>query len=323
MLRYSVEKRRVTNDAYAIEAFDQKPVEYTNIFDIESSEGSYEQYTTVIGPGKLTKTAEGASIPQVSATEGFTVYIANFKYTEQLPLSDESISDNRKLKNFLKTWAQGIGDAARITLEDIHADIFNYGGFTAGHDTFLNDIPGGVLTTSYGNLCYDAIPFLNLTGAKRTAKHGGTYYNGVATLGLDETNIQTLFQLVSITNAFDESGKRVDIKPDTLICQYASNNWFAAKKILESPSSVTGAHSGIANMWKSNLKLIGWSALTDSHAWFLGVAKKGLKSLTRLPLVIDYYENKDVDAQFVRAKVRQGRGVTNFRFWAGANFSTS
>lgn len=315
----------MVNDAYdyAMESYSEKPVVFPELFDTEDSEGAYEQYTTLVGPGKLTKTAESESIPKTTAIEGFTVYCANFKFTDSLPISNEAIDDNRKIKNFLKTWAQDLGDAARVTQEDEHADLFNYGGYTAGHATFLNDIPGGVLTTSYGQLCYDSKPFFSLSGNDRTAKDGQTYYNGKQTLDLNETNLQVLFQLIAVTNAYDEAGKRRDIKPNVLLCQYGSDNWFAAKKILDSPASVGGAHSGIDNVWKGQLRLVGWSALTDSNFWALGVAKKGLKSLARLPLSIDYYEDKENDGQVVRARVRFGRAVTNFRFWAAANFSTS
>lgn len=315
----------MVNDAYdyAMESYSEKPLVFSEIFDMESSSGAYEQYTTVVGPGKLFRGAEGVTIPRVSTTEGFTVYCANFKYPVELPISNEAIDDNRKIKNFLKTWAQGLGEAARITQEDEHADLFNYGGYTAGHATFNNDIPGGVLSTGYGNLAYDSVCFLNASDNLRTAKSGSTYYNGVLTLQLNETNIQKLFNLLTVTNAFDEAGKRVEIMPDTLLCQYGSDNWFAARRIIESPASVDGAHAGITNLWKSQLRVIGWSALTDSDAYFIGCSKKGLKSLARLPLTIDYYEDKANDAQVVRARIRFGRTVSNFRFWVGANFSQS
>lgn len=315
----------MVNDAYdyAIESYNLKPLVFPEVFDTENSEGAYEQYTTVVGPGKLTRIAEGVSIPSTSTIEGYTVYIANFKYPVELPITNEAIDDNRKIKSFLKTWSQGLGEAARITQEDEHADLFNYGGYTSGHLTFLNDIHGGVLTTSYGNLCYDSEPFFNTSDNTRAAKSGLTYYTGVLTLQLNETNIQKLFQLLTVTNAFDEAGKRIEIMPDTLLCQYGSDNWFASRRILESPASVDGAHAGITNLWKSQLRVIGWSALTDSNFWAIGCSKKGLKSLARMPLSIDYYEDKKNDGQIIRARIRFGRGITNFRFWVGANFSQS
>jgi len=305
-----------------MEKYDEVATVFDQIFDTGSSDAAYEQYTSVLGPSSMTETAEGETINRKTATEGFTVYCANRKFADELPLTNEAIDDNQKIRNFLKTWAQGLGEAARSTKETSHADIFNKGGIALGDRTFNNDV-NNVLSTGYGNLCYDSKSFLNLTGDARTAKSGKTYYNGVEVLNLNETNLQTLFQLITVTNAYNEAGRRISLRPNVLIVQLGSNNWFTAKRILESPSMVSGAHSGIENLWKGELRLIGWPFLTDSDAWFLGTAKQGLMSLARKPLTIDYYEDKPTDSQIVRGRTRFGKCVRNFRSWAGANFSTT
>lgn len=66
----------MVNDAYdyAMESYSEKPLVFSEIYDMESSSGAYEQYTTVVGPGKLVRSAEGVTIPRVSTTEGFTVW---------------------------------------------------------------------------------------------------------------------------------------------------------------------------------------------------------------------------------------------------------
>ena len=82
-------------------------------------------------------------------------------------------------------------------------------------------------------------------------------------------------------------------------------------------------HSGVTNIWKSSLKLIGWRFLSDSNAIFVGCAKKGLKSLNRMPLTLDYDEDKSKQIQIVYGTTRFGKCVTNFRYWVAANLSTS
>ena len=316
--------KAMVDDAYewALEKYDEEPTIFDQIFQAEDTGNAYEQYTSAIGPGELTETEEGEAITRRTAIEGFTVYCANKKFADELPITNEAIDDNTKVDNFLKVWAQGLGEAARITKEKRHANIFNYGGYTAGHDVFLNDV-NNVLTTSYGKLCYDSKPFLNLTGNNRTAKHGGTYYNGVATLDLTETNLQALYKLLTVTNAYNEAGIKISIVPNVILVQMGSDNWFKARRIIESPASTEGIHAGITNLWKAQLKVVGWAFLNDADAYFIGVAKKGLISLARMPLSIDYYEDKNTDSQIVRARVRFGNAVRNFRPWAGANFSTS
>ena len=307
---------------YYFEKYEAVPTVYDQIFDIEDSTAAYEQYTTAIGPQKLTKTAEGVATPRQSASEGFTVYCANYDYPSELAISNDALDDHQKVDNYLKSWAEGLGEVVRNKQESEHAALFNFGGFTAGHAAFDNSIPG-ILTPSYGSLAYDAKPFFNLTGNARTAKHGGTYYNGVSSLTLDGTGLQTLMKLISVTNAVNEAGIEITIMPNILLCQYNSDTYYTAKRLLESTGDVSGVHAGIENVWKSSLRLVGWRFLTDPDAWFIGVAKQGLKSLARMSPVIDYYEDKPIRSQVVRMQARWGRAPTNFRYWAAANFATS
>lgn len=317
--------KAMVKDAYAyyFEKYEEVPTVFDQLFDVEDSNAAYEQYTTAIGPNKLTKVAEGVAIPRQTASEGFTVYCANFKYPAELAITNEALDDNQKIDNFLKSWAEGLGEVVRNKQESEHAGIFNEGGFTAGTSSFFDNSIPGILTPSYGMLAYDTIPFFALTGAPRTAKHGGTYYNSIAALTLDGTGLQTLMKLMSVTNAYNEAGIEITIQPNVLLCQYNSDNYYTAKRLLESTGDVAGLHSGVENIWKSSLRLIGWRFLTDSDAWYIGVAKQGLKSLARMAPVIDYYEDKSIDSQVVRMRARWGRCVTNFRYWAAANIATS
>ena len=311
------------NYPYAIEKYDEKPVVFSEIFDEEKTEGAYEQYTTVVSTGTAPKVGEGETMPRRQITEGYTVYCASKKFGEELALTNEAIEDNRKIKKFMQKWSEGLGETYRRTQEDDHADIFNYGGFTAGDTTFLNDISGGVLTTSYGKVCYDSVCFFNDSTNTRSSKSGATYYNGVVTLQLNTTNIETLFNLMTVTNAYDEAGKKVQIIPDTLLVAYGSPNWFLARRIIESPASVDAVHAGIANLWQSQLKVIGWSSLTNASAWFIGCSKMGLKSNNRMPLKTYSYEDQRTRSQIVGWEFRFGKAVSNWRYWVGAGFSQS
>ena len=317
--------KAMVDDSYgwAMEKYDEEETIFDQLFETENSDGAYEQYTTALGPTRLTETGENETISQTTAIEGFTVYCANKKFATELPISNEAIDDNRKVADFLKTWAGELGEAARNTKEEVHALVFNKGGFTAGHAVFNNEI-ANVLSTGYSNslLCYDGKPFLNASGNTRTAKYGGTFYNGVVSLDLDATGLQTLTKLIAATNAKNEAGRTVSIVPNVLLVKLFSDNYWTARRIVESSGDVGGAHAGVANLWKG-FRVIGWPYLDDADAWYVGRAKKGLVSLSRTPLAIDYYENKSKDGQVVRAKVRYGCAVKNWRYWAGANFSQS
>src|SRR3990167_11383393 len=109
----------MVNDAYdySIESYNAKPMVFQDLYDTESSEGSYEQYTTVVGPASFGRVGESVTIPRVNIAEGFTIQIANFKMATEMAMSNESIDDNRHIKNMLKSWAQGLGESARIKQE--------------------------------------------------------------------------------------------------------------------------------------------------------------------------------------------------------------
>jgi hypothetical protein len=316
--------KAMVKDSYewAIESYEQQPTIFNQLFETESTDAAYEQYTSAIGPGEVTQVLEGAAIPRQSAQEGYTVFCANKKYPTELPLTNEAIDDNQKVANFLKAWASGLGEAIRNKQEKTHADIFNKGGFTAGDSAFDNSI-AGVLTPSYGSLMYDGKPFFALTGNNHPAKNGATYYNSIASLPLSGANLETMIKLISITNAYNEAGREVQIMPDTLVVQAGSSNFYKAKRLLESIADVEGGHSGVNNVWKGSLNLIGWRFLNTADAIYVGCAKKGLKSLNRMPLKIDYYEDQNTDSQIVRSRARWGNCVTNFRYWVAANLATS
>jgi len=308
--------------SYSLESYDKVEKVSTQIFDTETSDSAYEQYTSAIGPGAVTEVVEGTSIPRQSAQEGYTVICANKKRATELPLTNEAIDDNQKIANFLKAWATGAGESFANAQETDHLNIFNKGGFTSGDSTFDNSIPG-VVTPSYGNFTYDGKPFFALSGNNHPAKNGATYYNSIASLTLSGQNLETLLKLIAVTNAFNEAGLEISLHPDTLLVQYGSANYYKAKRILESIAEIDAVQSGVTNVWKGALTLVGSRFLTSADAYFVGKAKMGLKSLNRLPLKIDYYEDQNSDSQIVRARARWGKAVSNFRGWVGANLSTS
>ncbi len=321
--RSSFIKAMVKNSyPYFIESYDAQPSVYSQCFDVQSTGAAYEQFTSAIGPGKLTKIQEGVSIPRQTAQEGYTVYCTSYKYPTELNLTNEGIDDNQKIGNFLKAWAGGLGETVRNKKEEDHFDVFNKGGFTAGDETFDQSIPG-VLTPSYGNFLYDGKPFFALSGNNHPAKNGDTYFNALASLTLNGPNLETICKLISITNAFNEAGIEVSIMPDTLLVQEKSANYFKAKRILESIGDQNETHEGITNVWRNALQLKSTRFLKNSDAWFVGVSKKGLKSLDRMAPKIDYYEDQNTDSQIVRMRTRWGKAPTNFRYWISVGAPTS
>jgi len=307
---------------YSWDAYEKQKVVFDQLFDTMTSDAAYEQFTSAVGPGKLTETTEGTTIAQNPLQEGFVVYCKNKKYTESFKATYELIDDNQKIKNMFNDWSRMMGETTALTLESEHAAIFNKGGFTSGHAAFDNSI-AGVLTPSYGNFIYDGKPFFALSGNNHTAKNNSTYYNSLGTKTLGGSLLEEMSKLISVTNAYSEAGNEVSIIPDVLLVQLNSANYWTAKRLLESTGDVDATHSGVSNIWRNGLQLIGWRFIDTANAVYLGCSKKGLKSLSRMPLTFDTWDDKGIQAHVISGTVRGGRCVTNFRYWAAANLSTS
>ena len=306
-----------------MESYNAEKVVYPEFFELSESNAEYEQYTSAMGPGTLAEVEEAQTLPQATAAEGFTTWIANRKIGQRLKISKEAVEDNQKIQDFLKVWAKGWGEAIAVTKAKKHANLFLYGAYTAGHSVFNNSSPSN--TPSYGNLLYDAKPLFNAEGNERTAKHGGTYYNFKATFNFNSQNLQTLIQLMTQTNAYNEAGVEISIMPDVFYCRLYSDVWYAAKRLFESEGDIdnTGGAAGTTNVWRGKFKVIGDRFFTDSDAYVILTAKKGLLSLNRISPETDFYEDEDNDCFVAKVRARYGCGGTNFRYLAATNLPQS
>ena len=308
--------------SYSWDSYEKEKVVFDQLYDTATSDAAYEQYTSAIGPGKLTEVGETVALPSHPIAEGYTVYCKNKKYADTCELSYETIDDNQKLKNVVKDWMSQIGTTTALTLEVEHAALFNTGGFTSGNTAFDNSI-AGVISPAYGSFLYDGKPLFALSGNNHTAKNGSTYYNSLGTRTLSGSTLEEMTKLISVTNAFSESGNEVSIVPDTLMVQLNSTNYWIAKRLLESSGDVDAQHSGVTNVWKAGLNLIGWRFLTTAASIYIGCRRKGLKSLSRMPLTFDTWEDKKHQIHIVSGTIRAGRCANNFRYWVAANLATS
>lgn len=305
---------------YMFETYDQLPKVYPSLFEERNITSAYEKETSAIGMGKLSERKEGADIISSNPMEGFTVIGKARTFSDGFEITMEMDEDTppEKIANFARSVAQTWAEGTVNTQETFAAQFFNYGGYTSGHDTFNNTITG-VIDDASGDLCYDGKPFFNLSGNTRSSKGGGTYYNGTAN-ALTVANIQTAYNLMTNTNNRNERDELISIKPNVLL--HPPSLRFTAKSVLEN-EWVGGSANLDINVAKSLVQPIEWQYLTDTDAWFLGVAKKGLVWLNRRIPVIEYYRDPKSKKLFVTIDARWGAYVQNWRFWQGNAFSTS
>jgi hypothetical protein len=308
--------------AWFLERYDTFAPVYPQIFQVETMSSAYEQKTSGLTLGKLSERSEGDNIVASNVFEGYTAIIKARTFSDSFSMTMELVEDTppEKVANIFKdmarTWAEGV----TATKEAFAAKFFVYGGFTAGrHDTFDNTITG-VITDPSGDLIYDGKPFFALTGNNHPAKDGNTYYNSLGALALSSANLQTAYNLMTVTNNRNERGEIVQIMPDTLLIP--STLHFTAKTILESELLPGGANND-KNVSQNLVQPIEWQYLSDTDGWFLGKRQNGLVFYERKSPVIDFYQDEISKKFYATIDTRFGAGVTNWRYWVASNISTS
>ena len=304
------------------ESYDQLPSVHDKIFRKKESKAAYEASVSGVGMGKLQKqSAEMQSIQYRDPMEGYPVYGKNDTFTDGIKFSKQTVDDFPKsyIENILKETAGTWGEAVQATKEAFYADVFNKGAYTAGDAMFNASVAG--FTDPSGNVIYDGKCLFTPTGAKRSSKGGGTYYNAIASAALTGANLKIAYDLMTVTNNRNERDLPVSIIPDTLLVPASLK--FTAEEILKSEKEpyVT---TNTTNVLRNIVNLVVWNAyLTDTNAWFLGCAHKCLIAMDREDTILDYFQDEDTKAFKANIWVRFGLKIDNWRFWVACNAETS
>uniref|UniRef100_A0A6M3ILR4 Putative capsid protein n=1 Tax=viral metagenome TaxID=1070528 RepID=A0A6M3ILR4_9ZZZZ len=310
--------------AYGVTAYEQLPSVHDKVFEVIGSTTAYEQETQVLDAGELVEKPEHEPIVYENAMEGYTIYGKNRTYGKGIEFSMELVEDMppEKIANIVRYYAALWAKRLVQKKEEFAAGFFNYGGYTAGHDTFNAKITGVTPSDAPTALCYDGKPFFNLSGNNRPLYPGGTasYYNALA-LDLNTTNLETAYTLFTSTNNVDSRGKKIMQQPDALIIP--SGLKFTAMKLLNSTNVVGSANNDVNTVQNIVPNLIEWQYLTDTDAWFLAKLKQGLKFHNRKPLTYDFWQDEDTGGYKAKVIARFGAYVYDWRSWVGSNLSTS
>jgi hypothetical protein len=310
---------------YFYESHDQHASIHPLLFRQRSLEQAWEQWTSIVEENKPErKTSESQDAPVSDTVEGFTVVMQARTYHRRKVWSKETVRDIKKLGNLVQQATSNWGNGVFIVKEEFYADFFNSGGLTAGKDaTFDNSIPG-LVTDDSGDGVYDGtaasvMPFFNLTANARSSKGGSTYFNGIA-LSLSEANLETALIRGEFTNAFSERDQRMRQIFDTLLIPVHLDR--QGRKLMGSDKEPDTDKNAI-NPFMGKLNIVTWRFLTDTNAWFIGVAKKGIVMGNRQdPEINMFIDQRNGNFEAV-LDLRFGGAVEDFRPWVGSNFNTT
>lgn len=255
--------------------------EHKEIYDIETSDRSFEEETKLSGFGAAPVKSEGNSIQYDNAQEAWTARYTHETIALGFAITEEAVEDNLYDKlsaRYTKALARGMAYTKQVKAAAI-----------------LNN------ATSSSYVYGDGVALLS-TAHPLTS--GGTQSNRPTTgVDLNETSLEAA--VIAIAAWVDERGLLLAAKPRKLILPPALT--FVATRLLETSNRVGTADNDI-NALKSNGSIPeGYTVnhwLTDTNQWFLTTdVPNGLKMFVRAPMTTKM--DGDFDTGNVRYKARE------------------
>ncbi len=275
-------------------AYDDYPIEYTQVFDVETSNKAYEEDVLVTGLGYASEKAEGDAFAEDAGKEAWTARYTHRTVGLSVILTEEAIEDNLYMQLGPK-FAKALARSIQQTCEVYCANVLNR-ATTAGYT-------GG-----------DGIVLLS---ASHPTVGAGNQSNIIASTDLSESGLESALTL--IRKMKDDRGLPVMIKPTKLIGP-PDLQWTMAK-ILETPTGLfTG--DGTKNVVRDaiNQEAMVMTNLTDTNAWFVRTsADDGLKVFDRTKLVVPKATVDDSTGNIrYRARKRFREGWSDWRGVVGS-----
>ena len=261
--------------------------EHKEIFEMESSERSFEEETKLSGFGAAPVKEEGSSIAYDNAQEAWTARYTHETIAMGFSITEEAIEDNL-YDSLSARYTKALARAMAYTKQVKGAAILN----TA-------------FTTTYGDgvaLCSTAHPLVS----------GGVNANKPSTdADLNETSLEAA--IIQISAWTDERGLLIAARPKKLVIPPALQ--FVATRLLETEKRVGTADNDISAIVSNGSVPGGYTVnhyLTDTNAWFmLTDVPNGLKCFTRTKMSTSMDADFDTGNSRYKARERYSFGVSD------------
>lgn len=263
--------------------YKQYGEEHKEIYDIETSDRSFEEEVKLSGFGTAPVKAEGSALAYDNAQEAFTARYVHETIALGFSITEEAIEDNlydSLSSRYTKALARSMAHTKQIKA----ADLLNRAFTGAGNPTYGD---GKVL-------CATDHPLVN----------GGVNSNR-PTVGADLNETSLEAAVIQISGWTDERGLLIAAKPKKLVVP--PSLMFVAERLLKTELRTATADNDI-NAMKSMGSIPGgftvnhW--LTDTNAWFIKTdVPNGMKMFERVKMTTGM--DGDFDTGNVRYKARE------------------
>ena len=255
--------------------------EHKEIYEVETSERSFEEETKLSGFSAAPVKAEGTAIAYDNAQEAWTARYNHETIAMGFSLTEEAIEDNlydSLSARYTKALARGM--------------------------SYTKEVKGAAVLNNGFSAAYVGGDGVALFSTAHPLTNGATNSNTPSTQAdLNETSLEAA--VIQIAAWTDERGLLIAAKPRKLVVPPALQ--FVATRLLETSLRV-GTNNNDINALKNNGSIPeGYTQnhfLTDTNAWFLTTdVPNGLKHFIRTPLQNSM--DGDFDTGNVRYKARE------------------
>lgn len=263
--------------------------EHKDIFEIETSERSFEEELKLSGFGAAPIKGEGSAIAYDTAQEAWTARYTHETIAMGFAITEEAMEDNlydSLSARYTKALSRGMAYTKQVKGANIINNAFS-GSFTYGDGVAL---------------CATNHPLVN----------GATNSNRPTTGNdLNETSLEAA--IIQIGGWLDERGLLIAAKAKKLVLP--RDYQFVATRVLQNENRPGTADRDINALNKNNAIPGGWTInhyLTDTNAWFLLTdIPNGLKHFTRVPLKTAMEGDFDTGNVRYKARERYSFGVSD------------
>ena len=261
--------------------YDRYGEQWKDLFEVESSDRSFEEEQKLSGFGAAPIKNEGSAIKYDTAQEAWSTRYTHETIALGFSLTEEAVEDNL-YDSLSARYTKALARAMSYTKEIKGANVLNNG--------FNSSYPGG-----------DGVTLFN---ANHPLVNGSLLSNVPSTpTDLNETSLENAVIQISLWT--DERGLLIAAKPKKLIIPPALQ--FIATRLLETQLRV-GTNDNDINAIVNNSSIPGGYTinhfLTDTNAWFLQTdVPNGMKHFVRAPLTTSM--DSDFDTGNARYKARE------------------
>ena len=262
------------------QTYDEHQVEYTDLFDSETSTQNYEEDVQLTGFGLVQQKPEGSGVLYDSEVQGFTTRYTHIAYALGYIVTKEELDDNL-YETVSRKRAAALAMSFRQTKENVAANVYNraFNGSYVGGDN------------------------VSLANTAHPNTSGGTWANR-PTVDVDLSEAALEDALIAIMGLQNDRGLLINIMPKTLIIP--RQQVFNAQRILHSSYQTGNANNDINVIKSGNYIPGGFKVnhyLTSPNAWFIRntiPGKTGMKYYERVGMQFD--QDNDFDTMNAKAK---------------------